>query len=75
VITTCPKCHQLYEALESEAHQPSRSCPRCAVFLDAIALLAEIVRRGNASTRALAERLGHSVIRDARGIIARARAL
>jgi uncharacterized paraquat-inducible protein A len=75
VITTCPKCHQLYEAPELEAHHPERSCPRCAVFLDAITLLAEIVRRGNATTRAVADRLGHTVIRDARSIIERARSL
>lgn len=35
--TVCPKCHQLYEALESEAHSPDRRCPRCAAFGDLLA--------------------------------------
>lgn len=37
MITTCPKCHQLYEALESQGMHPERRCPRCSAVDELIA--------------------------------------
>lgn len=34
MCSTCPKCHQLYEELESKLQDPKRRCPRCAAVTE-----------------------------------------
>lgn len=72
-MSTCPHCHQLFEALESQAQHPDRRCPRCAVFTEALALLENIARQGSRSVTRLLS--AHATRDAARCIVERARAL
>jgi hypothetical protein len=74
VITTCPKCHQLFEALEADAAKADRRCPRCSVFLDAIALLDEIANRGKGGRTTMAL-ISRTLIANARAVVERAKSL
>lgn len=63
MLTTCPKCHQLYEALESEGHHPGRRCPRCVAIEELLAAADELNARVRAELGRSRSRVSAVVMR------------
>lgn len=71
MLTTCTRCHGLYEVAESAALAPDRACPRCAAIAELLAtadamhvrLQGELNKKNSPALERLVERAGTAIER------------